>query len=175
MASDSILRLVESAKAALTAYANSFDQASTASLKSEALYSGEMRPLTEHLSESSSEVQQSISKDFAATQKELAADIDFATMLAKISATVALLLGAGIAFVVGRGIINPISSMTDAMQTLSNGKTDVGIPSLTSRDEMGSMARAVEIFRTNAIEVERLRQQQKLSEQQAAAERQADM
>jgi methyl-accepting chemotaxis protein len=56
--------------------------------------------------------------------------------------------------------------MTDRMQSLAAGELDQPIPGGTSRDEIGRMARAVEVFRDNALAVRRM-------ESSAAAQREA--
>jgi len=67
------------------------------------------------------------------------------------------------------GIVRPLSAMTGAMRRLADGNLATGIPSLGRRDEIGSMARAVEVFRDNsarAIEGDR-----RMEELRASAER----
>lgn len=68
----------------------------------------------------------------------------------------ATLLGA-IAFwvVVGR-VARPIQRLTGVMTDLAGGNLGVDIPSVARRDEIGEMARAVEVFRDNGLENRRL-------------------
>lgn len=68
---------------------------------------------------------------------------------------IGVVLGAIIAFYVTRSIIIPINSMTSAMRRISAGELDVDIPALESTDEIGSMAKAVQVFKANAVEVRR--------------------
>ncbi|MCH8188141.1 MAG: PAS domain S-box protein, partial [Proteobacteria bacterium] len=49
-------------------------------------------------------------------------------------------------------LIRPLKALGDAMSRLAEGGHDVEIPELDRRDEIGAMARAVRIFRQNAIE-----------------------
>jgi methyl-accepting chemotaxis protein len=93
-----------------------------------------------------------------------------------------LLLGGGLgigivlAVVVAQaGIAGPIRRLTACMGTLATGKFDVEIPGSGRKDEVGVMAAAVDIFRRNGIEVERMRAGQKEMELRAAAQRKADM
>ena len=69
---------------------------------------------------------------------------------------VATLLGA-IAFwvVVGR-VARPIQRLTGVMTDLAGGNLGVEIPSVARRDEIGEMARAVEVFRDNGVENRRM-------------------
>ena len=77
-----------------------------------------------------------------------------------ITTTVAIfsvLVGALAAWIIGSGISTPIVSITAAMRALASGDNNVGIPGQDHGDEIGDMAEAVEIFRKNAVEIERLK------------------
>ncbi|MCJ2137511.1 methyl-accepting chemotaxis protein [Methylobacterium sp. J-026] len=63
----------------------------------------------------------------------------------------ALVLGVALALVIGRSIIRPVAGMTDAMRRLAAGDTTVAVPSRDATDEIGAMAKAVDVFRQNAI------------------------
>jgi methyl-accepting chemotaxis protein len=65
--------------------------------------------------------------------------------------------GLALAFVIGNGIANPIRKMTTAMNELANGHLDAEIPSANTTDEIGEMALAMQIFKDNAVEADRLR------------------
>ncbi|MBT3702221.1 MAG: DUF3365 domain-containing protein [Alphaproteobacteria bacterium] len=54
-------------------------------------------------------------------------------------------------------VISPIGDMTQVMAALAEGKLETDIPSLEQSDEIGEMARAVQVFKENAFEAERLR------------------
>ncbi|NPU66674.1 HAMP domain-containing protein [Bradyrhizobium sp. 83012] len=78
----------------------------------------------------------------------------------------ALVLGAVLAWLIGASVSGPIRSMTDRMQSLAAGELEQPIPGGEQRNEIGRMARAVEVFRDNALAVRRM-------EQEAAAQREA--
>jgi methyl-accepting chemotaxis protein len=82
------------------------------------------------------------------------------------AAGAALVVGALLAWLIGASVSGPIRSMTDRMQSLAAGELDEPIPGGESRDEIGRMARAVAVFRDNALAVSRM-------EREAAAQRQA--
>ena len=63
----------------------------------------------------------------------------------------ALLLGGVLAFVLARSIIRPVAGMTEAMTRLAGGDLQVAVPYRDAIDEMGAMAKAVDIFRQNAV------------------------
>jgi len=70
---------------------------------------------------------------------------------------VGIVLGASIILMVRRGVIRPLQDMTAAMGAMSHGVLDVTITGSGRRDEIGAMGSALEIFRTQAHENERLR------------------
>ncbi|MGH6890684.1 MAG: methyl-accepting chemotaxis protein [Dongiaceae bacterium] len=55
-----------------------------------------------------------------------------------------------------RAICAPLNAMTGAMATLASGDTSVDIPARERKDEIGSMAAAMQIFKDNAIRADRL-------------------
>jgi methyl-accepting chemotaxis protein len=66
-----------------------------------------------------------------------------------------------LAWVVVRSITVPVAGMVEAMIGLAGGDTTVEIPARERRDEVGDMAKAVEVFKRNAIERLRLEAQEK--------------
>ncbi|MDQ2103102.1 bacteriohemerythrin [Azospirillum isscasi] len=65
------------------------------------------------------------------------------------------LVATGIALLVSRAIVLPLHTMTGVMQTLANGDTAVTVNGTDRGDEIGVMARTVEIFRKNQIDLQR--------------------
>jgi len=61
-----------------------------------------------------------------------------------------------IALLIARSIGRPIVAITRTMSELAGGNTAVVIPAIERRDEIGTMARAVEVFKQNAVENNRL-------------------
>ncbi|PDT82184.1 methyl-accepting chemotaxis protein [Sinorhizobium sp. BJ1] len=68
-----------------------------------------------------------------------------------ITALFALLLAASI-FIASRYVTLPMVRLRDRMMSLADGNTDEAVSDEERRDELGSMARAVSVFRKNAIE-----------------------
>ena len=69
---------------------------------------------------------------------------------------VGLALGALIALLTARSIVTPIGRMTGAMGQLADGDTTTEIPGVGRTDEIGQMAGAVQVFKDNMIESNRL-------------------
>ena len=85
------------------------------------------------------------------------------------------LVSAFVTFMVGASIVRPIKSVTDVMQQLSAGNTDIEIGHRDRRDEIGKMVEAIDVFRKNMIEMHSMEQASHQTEQQRMADRRAEM
>ncbi|VAW23795.1 hypothetical protein MNBD_ALPHA12-2281 [hydrothermal vent metagenome] len=106
-----------------------------------------------------SEAQNEVISDSGALWKMLAINI------------VILLATIVIALFIVRSITGPIARLMETMVTLAKGQFDVDVPGVEDADELGDMARSVEIFKKNGIERQRLEGESE-QEQRARAERQ---
>ncbi|MEI7609360.1 MAG: HAMP domain-containing methyl-accepting chemotaxis protein, partial [Rhodospirillaceae bacterium] len=70
---------------------------------------------------------------------------------------IAVVLGLVVATVIARSIIGPVNDMTAVMSRLAHGDLTVMVPALSNKDEIGEMARAVQVFKDNAKENEKLK------------------
>lgn len=121
------------------------------------------------------EIVKQTTDDNAATEAEANGRVKFFTwILWGISAFVLLIVGAGIGGI-AKGVLRPIVAMTGAMQRLAGGELDSEIPSLGRKDEVGAMARAVEIFKENALRVQAMEAERALTASKIAEERRAAM
>ena len=78
-------------------------------------------------------------------------------------------------FLIGRSISTALSAMVRAMTGLAGGDATIAIPGLGRRDEVGEMAGAVQVFKTNMVESERLRAERSEIEARQVRQRKADM
>jgi len=85
-------------------------------------------------------------------------------MLSIILSIGGVIAGLAIAWVIGGGIASPVIAMTSAMGRLAEGDKTITVPALGRKDEIGHMADAVEVFKQNAIEMERLAAEQKVEQ-----------
>ena len=122
--------------------------------------------------------------DFKGTRWAVLAEIDEAEVMKPINgmkrfaamATFGVVcLVALIAFLMSRSIARPIARMTSSMSGLAQGRFDIEVPGAERRDEIGEMAAAVEVFRQNGLESERLKQDRELAEKRAAEEKRRAM
>ncbi|WP_445501148.1 methyl-accepting chemotaxis protein [Microvirga sp. G4-2] len=55
------------------------------------------------------------------------------------------------AWLLARGLVRPVQGLTATMGTLASGDTDVAVPAVKRSDEIGAMARAVQVFKEALI------------------------
>ena len=87
---------------------------------------------------------------------------------------VLILIALGLRYALARAIARPVTRITEVMRRLSEGDTSVAIFGLGRRDELGAMASAVEVFKLNALdrqrlEVERIEVERRAAEAKATA------
>ena len=98
----------------------------------------------------------------------------FNVILWGISGLVFLIIGGGL-LGVGLGVIRPMTRMTGVMARLAGGGLDIEIPSLKRADEVGAIARAVQVFRENALRVQAMESEQAGLKSKAEEERKMAM
>ncbi|MGE0743744.1 MAG: methyl-accepting chemotaxis protein [Rhodospirillales bacterium] len=98
-----------------------------------------------------------------------AATSDSIRQAAVITAVMAA-LAAAIAFLVGARITRPLSVLGGRVETMAAGQLADSVPGSDRRDELGAIARSVEVLRAALQEGERLREAQKAAELQAQEE-----
>lgn len=79
---------------------------------------------------------------------------------------VAILIGIVAAVFLSRGLVRPLAAMTESMRGLAGGALSTAIAGLGRGDEIGEMARAVQVFKENAVERERMEAEQKVQRQE---------
>ena len=90
-------------------------------------------------------------------------------------ATMVLFLPVAILF--QRSITQPLADVERAMKKLADGDHTVGIPATERKDEVGTMARALDVFKGNALTMDRLREKEEAESRHrmAKAERMAHL
>ena len=104
-------------------------------------------------------------------QGAASARVSMAEMQAKIEllmvvgslAVVTLFIVLGVA--VAMSITRPVRAVTSATETLASGDWSVAIPALGNKDEIGAVARALQIFKENLLRAKELEEEQRLEQQ----------
>lgn len=121
--------------------------------------------LAAQLESVSSEANRSRVQTFA----DALASIDRATVVFMLVVVGFAVLAGAVTLLVTRAISRPVGALTMVMGRLASGDISAEVPGAKRRDEIGAMARAVEVFRDR--ELERLRLEAEAAREQGAKER----
>ena len=80
-----------------------------------------------------------------------------------------------IAFFFSRSLTNPINNMVGVMGKLADKNYAVEVPSLDRGDEIGGMARAVQVFKENGLAIEKMEAEQEALKRRAEEDKRAAM
>ena len=156
VASPAVKAAILSVVGALELYVASFDKTSAALIEAESLYTDHIRPGVRDMQAVTSKALEKLVSGFDLTsQKAYAISSGTSAKQLGLSAA-ATIVGVALALLIARTISRPVNGMTAAMTKLAAGDTLSEIPHRNDTDEIGEMARAVEVFRQHAIENTRL-------------------
>ena len=92
-------------------------------------------------------------KSMQSGSAKLVEDLGRNRMLLMIVAAASVIVAGAIGiFYVQRRLVRRLTSIGDAMRRLSSGETDLTVPAAADSDEIGEMARSLEVFRSGEIE-----------------------
>ncbi len=154
-------------------YTRHFNAFATSNTRATELFENELIPAMAQGMQAMTQLAEALGVEMRQDRANLLALVGRTELHQQVVGAIALPLGLLLAWVTGRGIIRPISGMTAAMAELAKGRTEITIPSRDARDEMGRMAEAVEVFRQNALERQRLEAEQEAAAGRLAAEKRA--
>jgi len=102
-------------------------------------------------------------------------DAQYRSVMLRLASAALAVLVATIVFgqMVSRNIGRPLAALESKMERLAGGDLAIEVSEAARRDEVGQMARAVEIFRSNGVALERMRGEQEEMKLAAEAERKA--
>jgi len=168
-------KLLETVEGDITRYEETFAELVKIIGERNKLRAETLDPTGALIAKTLTELEHSAEADEKALEEETAtagAETELETI---IIAAVSIALGVLFAFVIARGITRPITAMTGAMNRLAQGDKTAEIPGLGRGDEIGSMATAVQVFKDNAIEMERLQKEREETERRQVEERRSAM
>ena len=114
--------------------------------------------------------------DAAKTADQMTVDANSSIRAIFVASGIGLLAGLAIALWIGiKGLARPIADLKTVMEAFARNELKANVPGIKRRDEVGEMARTVEVFKTNGLEVERMKADQQATELRTAQQRKADM
>ena len=170
---ETVTRLAGDATRLIGEYRDAFAAASVAMLEQSELYRETQLPQMSALSAILVETEAMLATAFEATERNAHGALGGIRDMQILLAGATLLAGFVVAWLIARSILRPIAGMTDAMTRIAHREWDVAVPGRENRDQIGAMAEAVEVFRRNGIEAERLAAAE--AETQAAEARRAEV
>ncbi len=111
--------------------------------------------------------------DSAFTEQDRVADKAFRDGL--ISFAISLGVLSVLFWWLGRSISRPLRRLNDVTRVLAEGKRDVTVPGLGDHDEIGEMARSVDVFRQGLIRADELQAENERARAASAAQRRQDL
>ncbi len=99
------------------------------------------------------------------------ASVDAMRNLALMAAALVLVLLVAAVWLGSRAITGPIRRMTGVMGVLSQGDYSADVPYQNRGDEIGAMARAVEVFRENGLKVSQMSEEERAASHRRRIER----
>ncbi|MFP4126837.1 MAG: methyl-accepting chemotaxis protein [Alphaproteobacteria bacterium] len=152
--------LAATALTAVDAYAVDLD----AMIDTTLTRAGVVDEVLEHVGPEMSAIMEDVKLRAQAEQHDLGpaaiARIKKVLAIAGLTALVALAVGVAAARLIAQSIRAPLAQMTDAMQSLAEGDLTTEVPCRDLVDEMGDMSKALQVFKDNAVERQRLQDEQ---------------
>ncbi|MBB4008334.1 methyl-accepting chemotaxis protein [Allorhizobium taibaishanense] len=112
------------------------------------------------LSQSVEQVKLDLKKEQDTLGPNIQSTMEDGVTIGAVLAVGGFLMACIIAFVIAKGITRPIGAITNAMGALAENKLDTEIPGLDHKSEIGQMAKAVDVFKRNAIRIRQLAAQE---------------
>ncbi len=107
-------------------------------------------------------------KGAADAETRAAEDFETAQSVLIFAVVAQLVLGLGAITFIVIGITRPLNRVTDAMGKIASGALDTEVPNRETKNEIGDIARTLEVFRDGLAEAEDLRVEQKRKEEEMA-------
>ncbi|WP_342733333.1 methyl-accepting chemotaxis protein [Bradyrhizobium sp. B117] len=162
-------------KTSLGIYKSAFETTSAAMLQADEIYHKNLAPLIVDSIGKLRAAETTLKKDYKESRDQTEAVISGTTTVQETAGGIAILFGLIVAFLTARSLVGPLTSMTRAMGLLAGGNLEVEIPGRGNADEIGDMAKAIQVFKDNMVETERLRAEQVAVEARQAESRKKDM
>ncbi|MBI3444113.1 MAG: HAMP domain-containing protein, partial [Magnetospirillum sp.] len=162
-------RLAGEVGALTETYAVAFDQVVEATLTVDKLVNEIMRDEARDIAKLSDDTRTSQLAALDSIKHDTVSSMNSALSLAVTLSVGAFVVGLALAGLIAGSIVKPVVSMTETMTRLAGGDKSVTIPATDNKDEIGEMARSVQIFKEGLIQAERLEQEARAEQEREVA------
>ena len=168
---------VASIKHRISAAAEKGISAETAALETEidALVRSVALPASAKVDELAGEITKFSSSRADSEKAEVRSEMARSATASEIAGGVAIIVLVTAGLISVFAVSRPIGAMVASMKTLADGKLSVVISGAERGDEIGDMARAMQVFKESLSETQRLRSEQAKTEARAAEQRKQEM
>lgn len=153
---------IEAVDRLVGAYRAAFSRQAEVITTYDGLVNGTMATLANEFGINAREAAAAERAELAAVSEAAIAQLADSVSGQELLAAVAVVVGILAAWLIAIAITRPILRMTGSMAALAAGDLTVAIPALDRGDEIGAMARAVEVFKDNAVEKNRVEAAERL-------------
>jgi methyl-accepting chemotaxis protein len=150
----------EAIVAGLKRYLQDLDKTHDIIVKRNTVIDGVMNTIGPQIARDSENFKLALKKEQDTLGPSIQNNMENSVLTASILAAFALVIATTLALVIARGISIPIRAITDAMTRLANNQLETNIPGLDYKSEIGLMAKAVDVFKQNAIKIRQLAAQE---------------
>lgn len=117
------------------------------------------------------EVEDNIVSDLLAASSDIRASAASFLTITIVLSLFAIVSASVLSFFIIRGIVKPVNSMTSTMNALSEGDYSVDVPAQDQSDEIGEMAKAVQVFKDNGLRIQKMQEEAKEADERAEKEK----
>ncbi|MBI4968026.1 MAG: HAMP domain-containing protein [Rhodospirillales bacterium] len=116
-------------------------------------------------------IERVLNAEYKTAQTEKEDSLSAASIRPVIIGIIVALVQIGLVVILARGILSPLGRLEGTMMRLAANDTRVEVAGTARRDEIGDMARAVQVFKENMVEAARLTAEQDAMKHQAEIEK----
>ncbi len=171
--------LLEPAMAEIETSLSAYEKAAVALIdlteKSNALWYGEARGLRQEMNAATDAAVDHLLSASRSNVADATAEISSASSTLLSLAALVLALTLGLNALTTRMVAGPITAVTRVMERLADGDLAVEVPFRAQTDEVGGIAQAVQVFKDNALRLEKMTAEQEALKARAEAEKRAAM
>jgi methyl-accepting chemotaxis protein len=159
----------KAAGAAAERYAAALEQLIADTLIVDQMVNGTMRQQAREIARLGDEIRASQVSRLESLRSDTIGSMKASATGTMVISLAALVIGALLASLIASSIVKPVGAMTETMSKLAAGDKSVEIPATANRDEIGDMARAVQVFKESMLQAERLEAQARAEQEREVA------
>ncbi|CAK0750632.1 methyl-accepting chemotaxis protein [uncultured Gammaproteobacteria bacterium] len=162
---ENVRRLVSEIREKMPVFFKAFQDAGALALEANTLLERQVNQLAQEITDQAGKITAAQAKELVDGNTRIDGTLYSVNYLNLGVSAVALVLGMILAWGVTRSITMPVKEMTSAMEALAGGDLNAVVPATDHKDEIGSMARAVQVFKEQGIDNARMHTEREAEEQ----------